>query len=307
MPAFPSPLVLLHPDASGASVTIHPRLGAWISSWLAAAPGSPPIERLHRNPWASLPSPPDLRGGIPLLFPVCGRTRAADSSPSAWTHLGVTRPMPMHGFAWRLPWTVLDHTPSSVLLALDSSPTTAPFYPFPFRLRYRVSLLPTSALQLSLTLENPSPDAPLPHLLGFHPYLRLDPDELPSATVTLPAATRALHYDSTYTRITSATLPPPQPMPLDRPLPKALLLQAPPGSPLTLHAPCHALQIRETSPAPVFAHWQFYADLSPSFPAPFLCPEPWLAPAGALSDPAYAPPPLPPRQTLSATLLFAPA
>ena len=115
MPASPVPLILRHPDTPGASVTVHPRLGAWISSWVAASPSAAPVERLRLQPWAFLPSPPDLRGGIPLLFPVCGRTRAADSSPSAWTHLGVTRPMPMHGFAWHLPWTVLDSSPSSVL------------------------------------------------------------------------------------------------------------------------------------------------------------------------------------------------
>ncbi|NJN30085.1 MAG: aldose epimerase [Synechococcales cyanobacterium RM1_1_8] len=143
---------------------------------------------------------PDLnvRGGIPLLFPICGSL--ADNT---YEYRGQRYLLPQHGFARTLPWRVIDtqvedpkleisrpeisrpeisrpeisrpETASpptaadlSITLGLESSPATRAIYPFDFELRLTYHLK-GSQLRLDLSLLNQSPE-PMPFALGFHPY-----------------------------------------------------------------------------------------------------------------------------------------
>ena len=72
-----------------------------------------------------------VRGGIPILFPICGALPG-----NAYTHGGTTYHLPQHGFARNLPWTVVD-TEAGLTLALQDTPETQAGYPFAFELRFR--------------------------------------------------------------------------------------------------------------------------------------------------------------------------
>lgn len=107
-----------------------------------------------------------VRGGIPVLFPICG------SLPnSTYYHHGIPYSLPRHGFARNLPWEVVETCPAgelAICLRLESSEATRPVYPFDFSLTltYRLS---HNQLAIASHLENRSPE-PMPFSLGFHPY-----------------------------------------------------------------------------------------------------------------------------------------
>ena len=116
-------LVLVSRADSRARVLLDPEQGALVRSWTTPDGPCGAAERLHLEPWADDPSPPDLRGGIPLLFPFAGRVAAPPGLvPGTWRWAGVLhRGMPIHGFAHALPWTIRSATPTGLTLATPSS------------------------------------------------------------------------------------------------------------------------------------------------------------------------------------------
>ncbi|MCA0305481.1 MAG: hypothetical protein LCH95_24025 [Proteobacteria bacterium] len=108
--------------------------------------------------------------GCPVLFPIAGYSHGGGRIDHyAWQ--GVVRPMPIHGFAMRLPWQVVERTASSVRLALAASDATRDSYPFGFRLGLTWAL-DGGALRGALEVTNDG-KGPLPFSAGFHPYIRL--------------------------------------------------------------------------------------------------------------------------------------
>ncbi len=109
----------------------------------------------------------NVRGGIPVLFPISGRL--PDDR-----YLSQGRPfrLTQHGFARSSRFSVLStsatEAEASVTLSLRDSDESRALYPyaFEFRLTY---LLRQAALTVTAEIENRS-SSPLPHQLGFHPY-----------------------------------------------------------------------------------------------------------------------------------------
>ena len=66
------PLPLTTPDG-GTVAEIVPELGGIVSSLRLAESGGAPREILYRHPWFWSRETDELRGGIPPLFPICGR------------------------------------------------------------------------------------------------------------------------------------------------------------------------------------------------------------------------------------------
>jgi galactose mutarotase-like enzyme len=101
----------------------------------------------------------------PLLFPVVGAVSNGEIRVGERAY-----PMPKHGFARDLRWTVDAHEGDSLTLSLADSPKTRAHFPFAFRLKlaYRLG---ADGLLMTATLENPS-DTPLPASFGFHPAFR---------------------------------------------------------------------------------------------------------------------------------------
>jgi galactose mutarotase-like enzyme len=107
-----------------------------------------------------------VRGGIPILFPICGNL-----PDNTYTHNGQTYTLKQHGFARDLPWEVTDRiTQNSVAitLTLSSNDQTRAVYPFDFQLIYTYRLQGNS-LEIQQRYNNHS-SSPMPFSTGLHPY-----------------------------------------------------------------------------------------------------------------------------------------
>ncbi len=104
-----------------------------------------------------------VRGGIPLLFPICGNL-----PENRFHYGGQSYILKQHGFARDLPWHVLDQQSNSLCLGLRDSEATRQGYPFAFQLTLTYRLRP-DALAISFEVANPA-DTPLPFSFGLHPY-----------------------------------------------------------------------------------------------------------------------------------------
>lgn len=97
----------------------------------------------------------NVRGGIPVLFPLCG----PQSEPAT---------MKQHGFARNSSWTVGSVTEESIQLSLQDSPQTLDIYPYPFQYLLTYRALP-DGLRIEQSIENRGSDN-MPLQFGFHPY-----------------------------------------------------------------------------------------------------------------------------------------
>lgn len=111
---------------------------------------------------------PDLsvRGGIPILFPICGNL-----PNNTYTYKGKEYTLKQHGFARDLPWEVTEEVTkdlASITLVLNSSDRTRAVYPFDFQLAFTYKLKGNS-LELDQRYTNLS-NEPMPFSTGLHPY-----------------------------------------------------------------------------------------------------------------------------------------
>jgi galactose mutarotase-like enzyme len=158
-----SALQLISPHGT-ARLTVVPERGGIITDWSVA---EQPLLYLD---WERFQDPSlSVRGGIPLLFPICGNL------PDNHYHWeGQSYTLKQHGFARDLPWTRLQQTDQQVVLGLTDTPATRAVYPFPFSAKLTYCL-GESSLQVTFWLKNTG-DRPLPFSFGLHPYL-LAPDK----------------------------------------------------------------------------------------------------------------------------------
>ncbi|MEM6352089.1 MAG: aldose epimerase [Cyanobacteria bacterium P01_D01_bin.14] len=107
-----------------------------------------------------------VRGGIPLLFPICGNT-----PDDTYTLNGQAYSLVQHGFARTSPWQVTAQTEGdepSITVSLESSDETRSHYPFTFRLDF-VYTLKGNTLEQRYRHTNLT-DQPMPFSTGIHPY-----------------------------------------------------------------------------------------------------------------------------------------
>lgn len=108
-----------------------------------------------------------VRGGIPILFPICGNL-----PNNTYSHQGKTYTLKQHGFARDLPWTVSDSlTQDGITLTLKSDDQTHAVYPFDFELTFTYRLQ-GNALIIQQRYANRSPE-PMPFSTGLHPYFAI--------------------------------------------------------------------------------------------------------------------------------------
>ncbi len=110
-----------------------------------------------------------VRGGIPILFPICGNLPG-----DTYTHQGKTYTLKQHGFARNLPWEVTDQTTeteAAITITLASQAQTRQVYPFEFQVTFTYQLQGNS-LTLKQRYTNLS-DEPMPFSTGFHPYFQI--------------------------------------------------------------------------------------------------------------------------------------
>lgn len=199
----------------------------------------------------------NVRGGIPILFPFPGKPPP-----------GV--PLKQHGFARTSEWTVLEHGPSRLVCALEANEATRAAFPHDFRLTLAVQLQ-ARTLWLRFTLENLSP-APMPLHFGLHPYFAVPLEAKRTARVETNATTA-------FNQRTGQTGPLPA---IDFGADEVdlhLLDHAAPGT--VLH---HARDVglEWSSNFQTLVLWTLPGQ-------PFVCVEPWTAPAGTLGQRVLAP------------------
>ena len=107
-----------------------------------------------------------VRGGIPILFPICGNL-----PDNTYTYNGKQYILKQHGFARDLPWEVTDRVTNelvSLTLVLSSNDQTRAVYPFEFQLAFTYQLL-GNTLEIQQRYTNHSSE-PMPFSTGLHPY-----------------------------------------------------------------------------------------------------------------------------------------
>lgn len=112
----------------------------------------------------------NVRGGIPVLFPICGPLAGPDYH---WN--GGSFSLHQHGFARSLAWQVLDKGADFTVLELTDSAATRLSYPFSFRYTLIFRLL-GRGLKVEQTIENLGSEA-MPVQFGFHPYFLVSDKE----------------------------------------------------------------------------------------------------------------------------------
>lgn len=152
---------ILTDDASGSKLEVVPERGGIITRWQI---GDREILYLDADRFAN----PDqtVRGGIPILFPICGNL-----PDNTYTYKGQSYTLKQHGFARDLPWAVLDQVAdsrASLVLGLESNEYTRARYPFDFQLTFTYTL-DGHTLTLHQRYTNRSSE-PMPFSAGFHPY-----------------------------------------------------------------------------------------------------------------------------------------
>ncbi|WP_050615657.1 aldose epimerase family protein [Bacillus testis] len=105
----------------------------------------------------------NIRGGNPVLFPICGPL-----PDNEYTLDGVTYTMKQHGFARNKAWKVLSAEGTKVSLVLEDDEETKNQYPFSFQLIFTYELK-DGKLLIHQSYENKSERA-MPFYAGFHPY-----------------------------------------------------------------------------------------------------------------------------------------
>ncbi|WP_225885180.1 hypothetical protein [Leptolyngbya sp. KIOST-1] len=156
----PSTYLLTDTDAD-ARLELVPDRGGLATRWQI---GGQDIFYFDRDRFAN----PELsvRGGIPILFPICGNL------PDHQYRLGDrTYSLKQHGFARDLPWRVTHQDvteAASLTLELTSSETTLAQYPFEFRLAFTLRLRGHS-LELQQRFTNLSTQS-MPFSTGLHPW-----------------------------------------------------------------------------------------------------------------------------------------
>jgi galactose mutarotase-like enzyme len=158
------PTYILSDSESQAELDVVPERGGIVTQWRI---GNQDILYLDRerftNPALS------IRGGIPILFPICG-----DLPHNTYSYQGQSYTLPQHGFARNLPWEVMQHSiqdAAELTLTLRSTPETLAVYPFEFQIEFTYRLR-GNQLAIAQRYTNRS-DELMPFSTGLHPYFNV--------------------------------------------------------------------------------------------------------------------------------------
>lgn len=155
---------ILSNSATGASLEVVPERGGIVTRWQVDGRDILYLDaERFANPSMS------VRGGIPILFPICGNL-----PDNTYTYHGKQYILKQHGFARDLPWEVTDQVTQdrgSLVLSLTSNDQTRAVYPFEFELTFTYTLH-NGTLATHQRYTNRS-EVPMPFSAGFHPYFQV--------------------------------------------------------------------------------------------------------------------------------------
>lgn len=110
-----------------------------------------------------------VRGGIPILFPICGQLENDQYQLN-----GKQYKMKPHGFARNFPWEVIgtdQNEKASITIKLTGNEQTKNLYPFDFELVFTY-ILKANELRIDQEYHNNS-EVMMPIYSGFHPYFKV--------------------------------------------------------------------------------------------------------------------------------------
>jgi len=168
----------LEDDQSLSRLAIVPDRGGIVTEWTIQ--GQPILyfdQERFQDPSLS------IRGGIPILFPICGNL-----PNNQYTIDGQDYHLKQHGFARDLPWQVMQQqtqTCASLDLKLSHSDATLAVFPFLFELVISYQLR-GNTLRLQQRIANLG-DRQMPFSLGLHPYFFCREKE--AVSLQIPAKT----------------------------------------------------------------------------------------------------------------------
>ena len=139
-----------------------PNRGGLITNWVSEG-----REILYFDEKRFIDKTKSIRGGIPILFPICGNLDIPNS-------LFGKKYMPFmqHGFARDLQWQhCLNEQKNSLCLILQDTEKTKTFYPFNFELKIEVSLK-INCLKFIINIQNKT-NIEMPINFGLHPYFNI--------------------------------------------------------------------------------------------------------------------------------------
>lgn len=177
---------LLQDEASQAKAVVVPGRGGIVTQWSV---GDRELLYLDRDRWAD----PNLsvRGGIPILFPICGNL-----PDDQYTLNGTTYQLKQHGFARNMAWEVGEQSTdngAALTIRLSSNDDTRAVYPFDFEVEFTYRLLGQS-LHIEQKYHNRS-DAPMPFSSGVHTYFAVQ--DKTQLKLDIPAAAYTKKGDAT--------------------------------------------------------------------------------------------------------------
>lgn len=163
-----STIELRSPDGAQARITPN---GAHATSWI---PAGSLDDRLFVSARTAFGAGASIRGGVPVIFP----------------QFGMEGPLPKHGFARNVRWTLLgadivDQCARARLLLIDDA-TTRAIWPHAFEAEV-VVLVGGAMLDITLSVENTGAE-PFTFTAALHPYFRVA--DAHRAVVTGLAGTR---------------------------------------------------------------------------------------------------------------------
>ncbi|MCP9860328.1 MULTISPECIES: galactose mutarotase [unclassified Cyanobium] len=149
--------------ASGDSLTVVPERGGLVTGWCCGGE-----EILYFDAERFADPAKSVRGGIPVLFPICGNLPGDELVLPQGSF-----PLAQHGFARDLPWSMAPLADGDgVVLRLDDGPESRSHFPFAFGLELELRLQPSAlAITARISHRGAAGTAPLPFSLGLHPYV----------------------------------------------------------------------------------------------------------------------------------------
>jgi len=139
-----------------------PERGGVITNWVSDGK-----EILYFDEKRFMDKTKSIRGGIPILFPICGNLNTSNSIFGK-DYLQLTQ----HGFARDLQWQYsFNENGDYLCLFLNESKKTKKYYPFDFELRIEITLK-INCLEFEITIFNKTDNA-MPINFGLHPYFNI--------------------------------------------------------------------------------------------------------------------------------------
>jgi galactose mutarotase-like enzyme len=168
-------------DTQSHSLQVVPERGGIVTSWSIAGQ-----ELFYLDKERFTDPQLSVRGGIPVLFPICGNLPADTFSAGEQQYK-----LKQHGFARDLPWQMVAQEATadraSLTVALASTPETLAVYPYEFLVELEY-IFTGNQLEILQRVTNQAANGMMPFSIGYHPYFATT--DKPGLKIDIPST----HY-----------------------------------------------------------------------------------------------------------------